>query len=78
VSTFHSNTSLYYGLPKLSLPVFSGDILEWQSFLDAFDSSVHKNPNLTEDQKFNYLKTQIEGCAAQVIQGFALAHANNI
>ncbi|XP_060594283.1 uncharacterized protein LOC132748688 [Ruditapes philippinarum] len=78
VSTFHSNTSLYQRLPKLSLPVFSGDILEWQSFWDAFDSSVHQNPNLTEVQKFNYLKTQLEGSAAQVIQGFALTHANYI
>ncbi|XP_060588880.1 uncharacterized protein LOC132744245 [Ruditapes philippinarum] len=78
VSTFHSNTSLYQRLPKLSLPVFSGDILEWQSFWDAFDSSVHQNPNLTEVQKFNYLKTQLEGSAANVIQGFALTHANYI
>ncbi|XP_060571807.1 uncharacterized protein LOC132729986 [Ruditapes philippinarum] len=78
VSTFQSNTSLYQRLPKLSLPVFSGDILEWQSFWDAFDSSVHQNPNLTEVQKFNYLKTQLEGNAAQVIQGFALTHANYI
>jgi hypothetical protein len=92
VNTFHSNRSLYHRLPKLSLPVFIGDILEWKSFLDAFDSSihqnpvfigdilewksfldafdssVHQNPNLMEVQNFNYLKTRLEGSAAQIIQ----------
>ncbi|XP_052245580.1 uncharacterized protein LOC127854555 [Dreissena polymorpha] len=63
-------------LPKLILPRFDGDILQWQSFWDSFESSIHCNVNLTDVQKFNYLKAQLEGTAAMTIEGFALTNAN--
>ena len=28
-------------LPKLTLPIFGGDPLKWQTFWDSFDSAVH-------------------------------------
>ena len=46
-------------LPKLALPTFSGNILEWQTFWDSYESAVHENPVLTNVQKFNYLKAQL-------------------
>ena len=30
-------------LPKLSLPYFDGNLLEWQTFWESFESSVHDN-----------------------------------
>ena len=30
-------------LSKLSLPTFSGDPLEWQTFWDSFDAAVHSH-----------------------------------
>ena len=42
-------------LPKLSLPTFSGDPLQWQMFWDSFDAAVHSNVSLSGVQKFNYL-----------------------
>ena len=42
-------------LPKLSIPLFSGDILEWQSFWDCFETAVHNNPAQSGVQKLNYL-----------------------
>lgn len=63
-------------LPKLSLPTFSGNVLEWQSFWDSYDAAVHSNPHLLDVQKFNYLKAQLEGDAARAISGFTLTNAN--
>jgi len=48
--------SLNSHLPKLTLPVFSGDPLNWQTFSDSFSAAVHMNPALGCIQKFNYLK----------------------
>ena len=42
-------------LPKLSLPTFSGDSIQWQTFWDSFDATVHSNAGLSGVQKFNYL-----------------------
>ena len=71
-----SHSTQFHRLPKLTLPLFNGDILQWQTFWDSFESSIHLNMNLTDVQKFNYLKSQLEGSAASTIEGFALTNAN--
>ena len=63
-------------LPKLALPTFSGNILEWQTFWDSYESAVHENQMLTNVQKFNYLKAQLRDEALESITGFALTNAN--
>lgn len=63
-------------LPKLSLPGFSGDLLHWQTFWDSYVSSVHLNQGLTDVQKFNYLRSLLEGDAAKTVSGFSLTNAN--
>ena len=76
----HSSSSVnsvkFYRLPKISLPCFNGDILQWQSFWDSYGSTIHKNVNLTDVQRFTYLNSQFEGNAARVIEGFAMTSAN--
>ena len=37
----HVSQSLNSCLPKLTLPVFSGDPLNWQTFWDSFNAAVH-------------------------------------
>ncbi|XP_071170914.1 uncharacterized protein [Mytilus edulis] len=71
-----SSKTNYHRLPKLDLPYFNGDILKWQTFWDCFESSIHYNDTLTPIQKFNYLKAQLEGSAAQTVDGFALTNGN--
>ncbi len=56
-STHQSN--FYHRLPKLDLPSFSGNIIEWQQFWESFETTVHTNPSLTNVQKFSYLKSQV-------------------
>jgi len=59
-------------LPKLTIPVFSGDPLNWQTFWDLFSAAIHTNPALGCIQKFNYLKAQLQGDAARAIAGLPL------
>ena len=63
-------------LPKLTLPIFSGDPLVWQPFHDSFDSAIHNCPALSKVQKFNYLKAQLQGDASRAIAGLPLTEAN--
>ena len=71
-----STYSDYHKLPKLNLPTFTGNILNWQAFWDSYDTAVHSNPTLSEVQKFNYLKSLLQDEAYRTITGFALTNAN--
>ena len=64
-------------LPKLQLPTFSGNPLEWLTFWDSFDVAVNSNPNLEGIQKFNYPRAQLTGDAARVIAGRVIAILSN-
>ncbi|XP_065918727.1 uncharacterized protein [Dysidea avara] len=79
-NTLHSDTSsaaqTYTRLPKLPLPTFDGNPLQWQTFWDSFSAAVDSNPCLTGIQKFNYLRAQLKGDASRVISGFPLSNNN--
>lgn len=61
--------------PQLDIKVFSGDVLKWQEFWDAFDASIHK-ANYVPVDKFNYLKSKLEGEALEAISGYQLSNEN--
>ena len=63
-------------LPKLELPRFSGDYLEWQTFDEMFTCSVDNNLNLSNIEKFSYLKASLKGDAAKCIEGLGLTAEN--
>ena len=63
-------------LPKLVLPKFRGEVTNWLSFWDSFNSAVHVNPGLSKIDKFNYLNSLLEGSAKRAIQGLTLSDAN--
>ena len=63
-------------LPKLELRKFHGNPIEWYPFWESFESAVHKNPNLSGVDKFNYLKSLLVGTAQNVVAGLALTSAN--
>ena len=62
-------------LPKLTLPIFTGDPLSWQIFWDSFSAAVDSSPTLGAIQKFNYLRPQLQGDAARTIAGLPLTEA---
>ena len=63
-------------LPKLLLPTFSGEPLEWFTFWDSFNLAVNSNHSLGNIEKFNYLKCQLKGEAEKAISGFPLTSEN--
>ncbi len=63
-------------LPKLSLPHFSGNITRWATFWDSYESAVHENTELTDVDKFNYLRSLLERTAYEAISGLTLSSAN--
>ena len=60
-------------LPKLEIAVFSGDKLKWPEFWDAFENAVHNNPRLSNIEKFNYLRSKLNGEEKRAIQGLTLS-----
>lgn len=63
-------------LPKLEVRKFSGKIHEWQEFWDSFRSAIHNNTQLSDVDKFSYLRGLIEGPAKATIAGFSLTAEN--
>ena len=63
-------------LPKLSLKRFNGDITQWSTFWDIFQSSIDGNSGLSNTDKFNYLKSLLEGSASEAVSGLKLTAAN--
>ena len=63
-------------LPKLVLPTFSGNILEWPDYWERFTSAVDDRPHLSDVSKFNYLKSTLSGSAAKSIKSIAVTSTN--
>ncbi|KAM7303336.1 uncharacterized protein ISCGN_013297, partial [Ixodes scapularis] len=64
-----ATTRIRVKLPKLELMKFNGSVSQWQEFWEQFNQVVHYNNELTEVDKFNYLKTAVTGDAAAAIAG---------
>ena len=63
-------------LPKLSIPHFNGELTAWTPFWDSYKAAIHDNPDLTDVDKFNYLRSLLEGPALEAISGLTLTSAN--
>ncbi|GFY41574.1 integrase catalytic domain-containing protein [Trichonephila inaurata madagascariensis] len=63
-------------LPKLSIKKFYGEMSQWLTFWNSFESAIHKNTSLDKISKFNYLKAFLGGTALQTVEGFAITSAN--
>ena len=73
-----TNESKSAKLPKLSLPVFTGNPIEYQSFWDSFEASVHGDSKLDDVVKFSYLKSVLRGQALSAISGLSLTSENYV
>ena len=69
-STSHSTK-----LPKLVLKKFSGDPKTWQEWWDSFKVAVHEN-GISDVEKFNHLRSLVEGAAYATIAGLSLTEEN--
>ena len=59
-------------LPKLDVPIFDGNILNWKTFWEQFKVSVHDRTNISDAEKLVYLQHALkEGTAKRVIEGLS-------
>lgn len=65
-------------LPKLNLPVFSGEYLEYPRFIDSFNALVHnvQSRNMTDTRRFGLLKSTLSGKALEAIANLPLVPGN--
>ncbi|XP_055591187.1 uncharacterized protein LOC129743233 [Uranotaenia lowii] len=75
-SSAHFPASSQIRLPDVKLPVFNGTLEHWLNFHDLFISLVHSSSELSNIQKFYYLRSSLAGDALKLIQTIALS-ANN-
>ena len=50
--------------------------MKWTAFWDSSSSAVHTNDRLSEIDKFNYMRSLLDGSAYEAIAGLALSAAN--
>jgi len=62
-------------LPKLTLPSFNGEILEWLEFHELFSVTIDKQ-KIANVEKLQYLKGCLKGEAARLILGLSLTNDN--
>lgn len=63
-------------LPKISIPIFSGNYSEWTTFKDLYLSLIHNNSSLDSVQKMHYLKSHLSGEAEQLLRHVSVTAAN--
>ena len=56
-------------LPTLTIAPFDGNPLQWQTFIDTFETSVDKRKDLSDVQKFQYLSGYLVKAAKKCIEG---------
>ena len=65
-------------LPKLRLRNFGGKICEWPEFWDGFSSSIDNNDQLSDVDKFAYLRGYLEGPAKSTIADVSLVDGSEL
>jgi len=75
-SSIASALQQFVPLPKIQLPSFDGNLLEWRSFRDVYVSLVHDNTGIGDAERFHYLLSCLSGDALAVVKSIPLS-ANN-
>ena len=63
-------------LSKLMIQPFRGELTTWNTFWDCYDAAIHSNRLLSDIEKFNYLRSLVQGPALDAITGLALTATN--
>ena len=78
-TSINSNSTLSPGgskLPKLKIEKFDGKIINWQTFWDQFESCIDSQENITDIDKFRYLRNLLCGSARETISALTLTSEN--
>lgn len=63
-------------LPRIDIPKFAGDVTQWETFRDMFESLVASRADLTNVQKLHYLKANLISDASLVLSNVQVTDAN--
>ena len=63
-------------VPKLTIQPFKGELTSWTTFWDSYDAAIHSNHSLSDIERFNYLRSLLQGPALDAIAGLVLTAAN--
>ena len=64
-------------LPKIDVPTFDGDIMDWRRFWEQYEISIHSRTQLTDTEKLAYLRQALKnGPARNVIEGLSGTGSN--
>lgn len=63
-------------LPKLEVPKFDGSFNNWATFRDLFTSMVKDDKTLTDSEKLQYLKPNVQNEAADLVCDYLVTDAN--
>lgn len=63
-------------LPRIELPKFDGSYEQWFPFYNMFSSLIHCNLDLSEIQKFHYLKSCLQEDAKTALDSLELSSEN--
>ena len=57
-------------LPKIEVPTFDGNLLNWRFFWEQFESTIHSKTQLTDSDKLTYLREALkDGPARHAVSG---------
>ena len=64
-------------LPRIDVPTFDGNIMNWVVFWEQFEAAIHSKHQLSNADKLTYLRHALkEGAARHVIEGLSQAGDN--
>lgn len=59
-------------LPKIDVPTFDGDLLNWKTFWEQFCIAIHDHRDLSDTEKLVYLRHSLkDGPARSVVEGLS-------
>lgn len=56
--------------------MFTGSYDDWYSYQDTFEKLIHDNAQLTDIEKFHYLRSSLQDNAAQIIKSIETTSDN--
>ncbi|XP_062539042.1 uncharacterized protein LOC134207338 [Armigeres subalbatus] len=72
----NDNVHSYIRLPQINLPEFDGHFENWLAFHDTFKALIDSSPELTNIQRFHYLRASLKGDALKLVDSFPMSEAN--
>ena len=76
ISNGHEQNDVKVRFPKLTIKKFNGVTGNWPSFWDQYDSAIHQKQNISDIDKFTYVKSYLRDSANSVISGLTLTSEN--